>query len=295
MDWDKLRIFHSAAKAGSFTRAAVELRMSQSAVSRQVSALEEELRTPLFHRHARGLALTEPGELLYRTAEEILLKLSNVEAMLADTRAKPFGELKITTPAGLGSTWLAPRLLDFLDLYPDMRLQLLLQDEELDLSKREADVAIWLHAPTQKDLIQRRLFTVHFHVYASEDYVKRFGAPKNLADLDNHRIITYGGIPLQRRDINWLETAGREGRGRRTPLIRINSMQGMKQIVKRGLGLAVLPDYLARDEPTLVEVLDNVEVPEFDTYLVYAPELKNSKRLKVFRDFIVAKAREWSF
>jgi len=285
MDWDKLRIFHAAAEAGSFTHAAEALHLSQSAVSRQVSALEQELGAPLFHRHARGLSLTEQGELLRQTAEDVLIKLNSVESMLADTLSEPSGELRITTPAGLGSTWLAPRLPEFIERYPKIQLQLLLRDEELDLSKREADIGIWLHAPTQKDLILRRLFTVHFHVYGSMRYLETHGTPETLADLNQHTIITYGGIPVPRRGINWLETAGRDGQ----------AMDGIKRVVKRGMGLAVLPDYLASDEPDLCKVLDNADVPAFNTYLVYPAELKTSKRVSAFREFIVAKAREWAF
>ncbi len=295
MDWDKLRIFHAAAEAGSFTHAAEALHLSQSAVSRQVSALEQELGAPLFHRHARGLSLTEQGELLRQTAQDVLVKLNSVETMLADTLAEPAGDLRITTPAGLGATWLAPRLREFIERYPKIQVQLLLRDEELDLSKREADIGIWLSAPTQKDLILRRLFTVHFHVYGSNDYLEEHGVPKTIADLDNHAIITYGGIPFPRRGINWLETAGREWEMPRKPIMRINSMDGIKRVVKRGMGLAVLPDYLASDEPDLRKVLNDADVPAFNTYLVYPAELKSSKRVSAFREFIVAKAREWAF
>jgi len=295
MDWDKLRIFHAAAEAGSFTHAAEALHLSQSAVSRQVSALEQELGAPLFHRHARGLSLTEQGEMLRKTAEDVLVKLNSVESMLADTLCEPSGELRITTPAGLGATWLAPRLREFIERYPRIQVQLLLRDEELDLSKREADVGIWLSAPTQKDLILRRLFTVHFHVYGSKDYLERHGTPETVADLDAHAIITYGGIPFPRRGINWLETAGRDAHNPRRPIMRINSMDGIKRVVKRGMGLAVLPDYLASDEPDLRKVLNEADVPAFNTYFVYPAELKTSKRVAAFRDFVVAKAREWAF
>ncbi|MEP0451427.1 MAG: LysR family transcriptional regulator, partial [Roseibium sp.] len=161
MDWDKLRIFHAAAQAGSFTHAGDTLNMSQSAVSRQVSSLEHDLGVPLFHRHARGLLLTEQGELLYRTARDVLLKLEAVRGRLTDSKEKPSGTLKVTTTVGLGSTWLTSRINDFIDLYPDVELQLIFDDDELDLGMREADVAIRLRQPTQPDLIQRKLFTVH--------------------------------------------------------------------------------------------------------------------------------------
>jgi len=179
MDWDKLKVFHVVADAGSFTHAGEQLGLSQSAVSRQISALEQELKVPLFHRHARGLILTEQGELLFRTAHEVFMKLEAMRTMLSDSREKPNGELKITTAVGLGSYWLSPRLGEFLDLYPGIRIQLLLSDEELDLSMREADVAIRLWQPVQPDLIQRKLFTVHFHAYATTDYLKRHGHPRS--------------------------------------------------------------------------------------------------------------------
>ena len=192
MDWDKLRIFHAAAQAGSFTHAGDTLHMSQSAVSRQVSALEQDLGVPLFHRHARGLLLTEQGELLYRTARDVLMKLEAVQGRLTDSKEKPSGILRVTTTVGLGSTWLTSRINDFINLYPEVELQLIFDDDELDLGMREADVAIRLRQPTQPDLIQRKLFTVHFHVFASADYLKRFGTPNTIEDLDNHRIITFG-------------------------------------------------------------------------------------------------------
>lgn len=296
MDWDKLRIFHAAADAGSFTHAGELLNMSQSAVSRQVSALERELNVPLFHRHARGLVLTEQGELLYRTAHDVLHRLQMVETRLADSKTKPSGELRVTTTVALGSMWLAPRMAEFIDLYPDIRVELILEYDQLDLTMREADVGIWLMAPTQGDLIQRRLFTVHLHVYASRDYLRRFGTPNGVGDLDKHRIVTFAEpVPAQIRDINWLETAGLSGGAKRQAVLRVNNLTALEQSARRGVGLAILPDYMARDEDDLVPVLANADLPSFDSYLVYSSEMKSSKRVEVFRDFLVAKAREWSF
>src|SRR4028119_2367848 len=126
MDWDKLRVFHAAAEAGSFTHAGDALSMSQSAVSRQVSALEQELGMPLFHRHARGLILTEQGELLMDTVRDVALKLDGVRGRLADSTSQPSGTLRVTTTIGLGSTWLATRVNEFLDRHPDIHLQLIL-------------------------------------------------------------------------------------------------------------------------------------------------------------------------
>lgn len=296
MDWDKLRIFHAAAEAGSFTHAGETLSISQSAVSRHISALERELNVPLFHRHARGLVLTEQGELLFRTAQDVFSKLASTQILLADTRAKPSGELKVTTTLALGTGWLTPRLNEFTKLYPDIQLQLLLTDEILNLTMREADVAIWFGAPTQQDLIRRKLFTVHYHVYASADYCKKFGKPKSFEDLHRHRIMTYGGpVPSPFKEMNWLETAGLDGKGQRTAALRINNLYALREAILHGIGIAVLPDYLARDHPSIIPVLEDAEMIEFDTYFVYPADLKETKRVSVFRDFLVAKAREWSF
>ncbi|ADP71379.1 transcriptional regulator, LysR family [Rhodomicrobium vannielii ATCC 17100] len=296
MDWDKLRIFHAAAQAGSFTHAGETLAISQSAVSRHIASLERDLNVPLFHRHARGLVLTEQGELLYRTAQEVFSKLATTQILLADSRGKPNGQLKVTTTMALGTGWLTPRLNEFMKLYPDIQLQLILDDETLNLTMREADVAIWFGPPSQQDLVRRKLFTVHFHVYASVEYVKRNGRPRNLEDLDRHRILTYGGVlPSPFKEMNWLETAGRDGRDLRDPSVRINSLLALREAVLQGVGIAVLPDYLAKDHPRLVNVLEEAEMPVFDTYFVYPADLKDTKRVNAFRDFLVEKSREWSF
>ncbi|MEZ5839861.1 MAG: LysR family transcriptional regulator [Hyphomicrobiales bacterium] len=296
MDWDKLRIFHAAAEAGSFTHAGETLALSQSAVSRQVSALEAELNVPLFHRHARGLILTEQGELLYRTAHDVLMKLEAVKTRLTDSRDKPTGNLRVTTTVGLGSTWLTARLRDFVELFPGVNLQLILDDDELDLGMRQADVAVRLRKPVQPDLIMRRLFTVHFHVYASPEYLKRFGQPRSIDDLDHHRIVTFGEpTPAHLSDMNWLEIAGRTPENPRPAALRINNVYALRNAVKRGIGVALLPDYLVEADSSLVAVLSDAELPSFDTYFVYPEELKNSARVNAFRDFLVAKAQHWAF
>jgi DNA-binding transcriptional LysR family regulator len=296
MDWDKVRVFYAAAEAGSFTHAGTALGLSQSAISRQVSALEADLRVPLFHRHARGLILTEQGELLFRTAREVLMKLEQTRAKLSDSREKPNGELKITANIGLGSHWLTPRLGEFLDRYPEIRVRLILTDDELDLAMREADVALRLRQPVQGDLIQRRLFTVHFHAYATADYLKRFGQPQGVEELDEHRLLMFGGtLPPHLLDLNWHLTAGRGSRDPREAFFVINNLTGLKEAVEKGYGIAMLPDYLVRPGGGLQRLLTSEAMPELDCYLVYAEEMKGVARVQVFRDFIVGNAHRWTF
>lgn len=295
MDWDKIRIFHAVAEAGSFTQAGTTLNLSQSAVSRQISTLEGDLKVPLFLRHARGLILTEQGELLYRTAHDMFAQVASAKARLTDSKEKPFGELTVTTTIGLGSIWLTPRIAEFLELYPSITVNLSLEDRELNLDMREADVAIRLRRPVQPDLIQRKLFTVHFHVYASPSYLERFGTPKDLADLDHHKLVVSGlKMPGYFKDINLLETAGLPAGKTRAVAFRVNNVYGQRRAAETGAGIAILPDYLVNETVNLVRILPDVTIPDFDTYFVYPEELRNSKRVNVFRDFIVAKARQWS-
>ena len=296
MDWDKLKVFHAAAEAGSFTHAGEQLGLSQSAVSRQVSALEQELSVPLFHRHARGLILTEQGDLLYRTAHEVFMKLEAARTKLTDSREKPNGELKVTTTVGIGVHWLTPRLGEFVDLYPDIRILLITTDEELDLAMREADVAIRLRQPVQPDLIQRKLFSMHFHAYASPEYLKRSGTPRSPQDLDHHRIMVLGGnAPNYLQDVHWLTKLGREGKEPRVPWFVINNVLGLLRACQRGLGIAMLPDYLVEEDGGLVQLFGDVDGVAFEAYFVYPEELKSVARIQVFRDFLVAKAQRWNF
>jgi DNA-binding transcriptional LysR family regulator len=296
MDWDKLRVFHAVAEAGSFTHAGESLNLSQSAVSRQISALEESLNVPLFHRHARGLILTEQGELLNKTARDVFAKLSMTEAMLTESREHAKGPLKITTTVAFGTTWLTPRAREFLQKFPDIQLSLLLDDTELDLGMREADIAIRMTQPRQPDLIQRHLMTIRFHVYGHVSYLKRKGVPKTVQELDNHDLIAY---PTDMRapisNINWLLDAGDPPQGTRNPILRVNNVYAIFKAVESGLGMAALPDYMVEGSRDIVRVLPELNGPKVETYFVYAEELRHSKRIDAFRDFLVRKVAETAF
>jgi DNA-binding transcriptional LysR family regulator len=297
MDWDKLRIFHAVASAGSFTHAGQMLALSQSAVSRQVSALEEEIVTPLFQRHARGLTLTDEGELLYSAVSDVLTRLGQAEEALKNAQAAPRGSLKVTASHGLGTFWLLPRLNGFLRDFPELQIHLVLEDRELDLAQREADIALRMRAPVQADLIQRKLFTVHYHIYAAPSYLESVGKPESFEDLASHRLITYGETAAPEiREVNWL--AGQALRlepGSQGRVLRVNNMAGILQAVEAGMGIAALPDYVAVERKALVRILPEVEGPTFDVHLAYCDALRQSKRVGAFRDFLVREAKEWRY
>lgn len=291
VDWDKLRIFHAVADAGSFTHAGETLNLSQSAVSRQISALEHSLGTPLFHRHARGLILTEQGETLYHTAHDVYTQLAKVQTQLAENKERPEGPLKVSTTVAFGSVFLAPRMKEFVNRYPDIDVTLVLADTELDLSMRQADVAIRLTPPTQPDLIQRHLLTLSYHVYAAPDYLQEYGLPKSPKDLDKHRIVVYGDDARPpAENLNWLLKAGRKDEaGARDPVLRLNSIYGILRAVQSGLGIGALPEYIGRELGNLVEILPELKSPALEMFFVYPEELRQSARIAAFRDFILEK------
>jgi len=284
MDWDKLRIFHAVADAGSLTHAGDTLHLSQSAVSRQIRALEETLNTTLFHRHARGLILTEQGELLFDATRAMNKRLEAAAARIRDADEEVFGELRVTTTTGFGTLWLAPRLGKFYERYPLMKLDLMLEERVLDLPMREADVAIRMKEPSQADLIRKRLMSVRMRLYASPRYLDKQGRPQGMEDLRAHRLICQNvrsfqvsaGAQLVQHLLS-LELPS---------LLLVNNYFGVLQGVINDLGIGVLPDYLTRDFPDLERVLPDVESGEVPVFLAYPEELRQSKRIAVFRDFV---------
>ena len=284
MDWDKLRIFHAVADAGSLTHAGDTLHLSQSAVSRQIRALEESLNTTLFHRHARGLILTEQGELLFDATKSMNKRLETASARIRDSEEEVFGELRVTTTTGFGTLWLAPRLPKLYELYPDLKIDLMLEERVLDLPMREADVAIRMKEPSQADLIRKRLMSVRMRLYATPAYLKKNGTPQDLSDMAKHRLICQSLNSIQVAAgatlLQHLMTADIPN------TFTVNNYFGVLQGVLNNIGIGVLPDYVTEDFPDLVRVLPNLESGEVPVFLAYPEELRQSKRISAFRDFV---------
>ena len=284
MDWDKLRIFHAVADAGSLTHAGDTLHLSQSAVSRQIRALEESLNTVLFHRHARGLILTEQGELLFDATKTMNKRIDAAAARIRDSDEEVFGELRVTTTTGIGTIWLAPRLYKLYETYPDLKIDLMMEERVLDLPMREADVAIRMKEPSQADLIRKRLMFVRIGLYATREYIARHGAPETLDDMKNHRLIfqnpkspqVLAGQNLV-RELMTYEIGS---------TLTVNNYFGVLQAAIHNLGIGMLPDYVTHAIDTMVRVLPDVESMEVPVYLAYPEELRHSKRIEAFRDFV---------
>jgi DNA-binding transcriptional LysR family regulator len=296
MDWDKLKIFHTVAEASSFTKAATVLNLSQSAISRQIQSLEYELKIKLFERHARGLVLTDNGKYLFQTAHEVIAKLKDVEATFSDEKNKLKGKLTVTTVVSFGTTWLTPRIKEFMDLHPEIEVELIFDDRELDLSTRQADVAIRMRRPKQLNLIQKKFVDFNYHIYGSNEYLEKNGYPKILRDLDKHKFITYGkGAPSPVYNPDWvLKLGAKEGKKRKS-VMKVNSVYGLLLAVQSGVGLAALPDYITYNIPNLTKVLPEEPGKPTETHFVYPASLKTNARLIAFRNFIFSKVSEWKF
>ena len=285
MDWDKLRVFHAVADKGSLTHAGEVLHLSQSAVSRQIRSLEESLSVTLFHRHARGLILTEQGELLFDATSQMVRRLDAAAARIRDSEDEVFGELRVTTTTGFGTLWLAPRLAKLYAKYPALKIDLMLEERVLDLPMREADVAIRMKEPTQADLIRKRLMQIRMRLYASPQYLAEHGTPKTLDEMTHHRLICqHAGTPqVAAGALLVAELMTHDS----PSTLTVNNYFGVLQGVLNHLGIGVMPDYITEDFPELVRVLPEVESGEVPVFLAYPEELRHSKRVAAFRDFVM--------
>ena len=294
MDWDKLKIFYAVAEAGSFTRATINLNLSQSAISRQIQSLEEDLKVQLFERHARGLTLTENGEYVFKTAHEVISKLKDVETSLSDQKNKPTGKLTITTVRSFGTHWLTPRIQEFMQLNPNIEVELIFDDKELDLSTRQADIGIFMRRPKQLNYIQRKLVDINYYIYGSTKYLEKYGIPKTINDLNKHRFISFGkGAPSPVFNPDWALKLGVKDNKKRKSIMKVNSVMGLLLAVESGVGLAALPEYLVYNTTNVVKVLPNSAGPITEAHFVYPESLKNVARVQAFRNFLYSKIGDW--
>ena len=211
-------------------------------------------------------------------------RLDTAEARIRDSEEEVFGELRVTTTTGFGTLWLAPRLPKLYEKYPDLKIDLMLEERVLDLPMREADVAIRMKEPSQADLIRRRLMSVHMRLYASPEYLAARGTPETKADLARHRLICQSPSSFQ---VAAGATLVQELLTYSVPsTLTVNNYFGVLQGALADLGIGVLPDYVIEDFPQLERVLPDVESSEVPVFLAYPEELRQSKRIAAFRDFV---------
>ncbi|MGB1361260.1 MAG: LysR family transcriptional regulator [Alphaproteobacteria bacterium] len=293
VDWDKLKTFYLVAETGSFTQAMNKLNLSQSAISRQISGLEESLGIVLFHRHARGIVLTEQGRILYNTASEMYHKITTTQENIIESKDRPSGVLKVNTTVAVGSMLIAPMMEEFKERYPDIEVHIVSSNKQLDLAKLEADIAILQHPTTLPGMVQKKLYHGYVYAYASMQYLERKGTP-NSKNLDRHNLIVFDQTLDDDDDIkfNWLlELAGKKHMNVR-PYLSINNLHGMYRMVRSGAGIAALPEFMEGLPGEMQKVLPEEKGPEYDIYVMYPEEYRNVQKVQVFKDFLIEKSKQ---
>ena len=286
MDWDKLKIFHNVALDLNISEAAHKMNISHSSISRQVSALERELKVSLFKRHARGLTLTEQGKILFKTAHDIFGKIALTEAQLTDSKEKPTGPLTIAATVAFGTTWLAPRIEKFANSYPDIDISILIENKYTDLAQGEADVALRLTEPTQMDLIRFPLYEFQFKIYSSPEYIEKYGIPKDVSELSKHNIVAFGhDVEPSIPDVNCIIDL--LPKKKKVKILYISNMYGVMRAIGGGAGIGALPEYMKISSNNLVPILPDAKTPKAVIYFTYPSELKGSKKIAALRDFLV--------
>ena len=286
MDWDKLKIFHNVALDLNISEAAHKMNISHSSISRQVSALERELKVSLFKRHARGLTLTEQGKILFKTAHDIFGKIALTEAQLTDSKEKPAGPLTIAATVAFGTTWLAPRIEKFANSYPDIDISIIIENKYTDLAQGEADVALRLTEPTQMDLIRFPLYEFQFKIYSSPEYIEKYGIPKDVSELSKHKIVAFGhDVEPSIPDVNCIIDL--LPKKKKVKILYISNMYGVMRAIGGGAGIGALPEYMKISSNNLVPILPDAKTPKAVIYFTYPSELKGSKKIAALRDFLV--------
>ena len=286
MDWDKLKIFHNVALDLNISEAAHKMNISHSSISRQISALERDLKVSLFKRHARGLTLTEQGKILFKTAHDIFGKIALTEAKLTESKEKPTGPLTIAATVEFGTTWLAPRIEKFTNSYPEIDVSIIIENKYTDLAQGEADVALRLTEPTQMDLIRFPLYEFQFKIYSSPEYIEKFGIPKDVSELPNHKIVAFGdSVEPSIPDVNCILDL--LPKNKKVKTLFISNMYGVMRAIGGGAGIGALPEYMRISNNNLVPILPNADTPKTIIYFTYPPELKGSKKIEALRDFLV--------
>ena len=295
LDWDKLRVFHAVAEAGSFKHAEKILHISHSAISRHINQLEQEVKTQLFYRHARGIRLTLAGKIMMDSVHDMYGKLEMAKSRINASIDSPTGHLRISTPLGLGANWLTPRIKAFTKLYPEMKIDLLFQDEIIDVNMGEADIAIRLVKPEDGDAICQEFLKVKFQLYASKTYLKEYGTPKALSDLADHRLIALDSnhaVPL--RYFNWFLQNEED---MLTPSFNIDNPYGIYKAVRNDLGIGVIPNVLIGMPEDVAAQGITALLPKtaffIESYFIYPTELRRTQKIRSFKDFFKTEAKSF--
>jgi DNA-binding transcriptional LysR family regulator len=291
-----LQAFVKVVEHGSFSEAARALRLSRSAVSKHVIALEQELGVQLLVRTTRSAAPTENGRAYYERAVAILADLEEADLAVAQLHAEPRGLLRVNAPMSFGTLQLGPALVAFMEKYPELQIQLTLSDEQIDAVQEGFDVTLRIAELASSSLIARRLLGVPRVFCAAPAYIQQRGAPAHPKDLKTQDCLTYGFLATG----NQWKLIGPDGEHFVAVPWKLcaNNAEVLKQAALAGRGIALLPAFIAGtalDDGTLVPVLDKYHAPEIALYAIYPPTRHLSSKVRLFIDFLVERFSERSW
>lgn len=280
MDWNDLRLFLALIRAGSVRAASGALGISHSTVARRVDALERRLGVRLFERSTAGYAVTAAGEHLLKAAERIESELHGVERRLIGQDQRLGGDIRVTMVDALATHLLMPHLTRFTETYPGITLEVVMSYDTLDMSRREADVALRFTQAPPEHLVGRRLVTMHMAHYAAADYLSRHPPEDGGACWIGYA--RHGEFPP------WV----RESAYPRVPAKGVfGSLLLQFEAARAGMGMAMLPCFLADPDPTLRRLPPGVSQPSRDLWLLTHTDMRTTARLRVFCEFMVETIR----
>jgi DNA-binding transcriptional LysR family regulator len=286
-DWDDLRFFLAVARAGRLTVAARRLGADHATVSRRISALEGALKAKLFERRPQGYALTEHGERLLAKAETMETQALAVSSEIGGADLALSGIVRVGTPDGFGTMFLASRTAGLAAQYPDLEIQLVAMPRLLSLSKREADVAVSLAPPKEGRIVARKLTDYKLALYGSAEYLDRHPAIATPEDLHAHEMIGYIDDLIFMPELDYLDEVSKGLR----PRLQSSSLVAQLQATVAGGGICVLPHFMASREPRLVRVLPEKISILRSFWLIVHADLKDVARIRATMDFLVREVR----
>ena len=281
LDWNGVRDFLAIVEAGSLSRAAVGLRVSQATLSRRLAAFEQDLGVQLLVRGPRHLELTDAGQRILDTARRMSRYSDEISSAALDTGRELVGTVRVSSTEAFSGMWLAKQLPEFTALYPGICIELVADNQLTDLLGRDADIAIRLLKPTQQDLIARRVGTLRIGMFASEQYVERNGNPRRQSELEAHRVIAISGRRQFAADVE-----RRLGNG--NIALRVRNLQVALVAIQSGIGIGPRYRFIGDNEINLVRVLEDETEIEMDIWLTALPELKENARVRVLYDYLAS-------
>ena len=285
--WDDLKHFLAFARAGSMQAAAQALGVNQSTVQRRIAELEGHIGRRLVERHLGGYRLTELGGELRTAAEDVEAAVTAFKRRLAACDKELAGAVRLTCGSTVADRLRRTPLIDaFHARYPGFRVELVISDRSLDLSKGEADIAIRVGEPRDEALVCRKITDVSWSVYASRAYVERHGRPANLEDLQGHLIVDCDGSIANYPGARWMRSVAPHA----TVATRSDHWQGLILAVKAGAGLAALPHFQGDYESELVRVVDDIGLV-LPFYLLLHRDMQHTPRVRAFADFVASEIK----